>query len=172
MRNSEKNLHINQKIILCQFNLIDIFIKEKTKKIKLINDNKDKIDWMIKIMSNKIKKRFIIMITIYKLYILEKIFNRINIKYLKEEFINNLKNISNSDKADSNSEKEIEMKRVKLLLKKYVNNNNEILKKYFNDWINIVNKKNIFNYLKQELLKKNKVNKDLIEKNKIISDLN
>ena len=170
MKNSEKNMNIDKKIILSQFDLIDTFINEKRKKINLINDNKDKIDSMIKILTNKIKRKFIIIITMYKCYYLEKIFNNINIKYLKKEFINNLKNLLNSDEDNSNSVKEIEIVRIKISLQKYVNNK-LTLRKYFNDWINITNKKNLINLLKNELLK-NKENKDLIDKNTILSDSN
>ena len=160
MKNSEKNLHINQKLILSQFELVNNFIKEKRKKLNLVNDNKDKIDLMIKIMTNKIKTKAIILITIYKLYHLEKIYNNIKIKYLKKEFINNLKN---TDEDNSNSNKELEIIKIKLNLQKYVNNIGTI-KKYFNDWINIINKKNILNLLKENI--------DLITKNRIISDSN
>ena len=164
MKNSEKNLYINKKKILSQFDLVDNFINIKRKKINLINDNKDKINSMIKILSNKIKENAIIIIIIYKLYNLEKIFNNINTKYLKKEFINNLKNLSNSEEQDnSNSNNEVEIVKIKINLKKYVNNN-QTIKKHFNDWIDIINKKNILNMLKE--------NKKLMNKNEIIPDSN
>ena len=135
------------------------------KKRNIFNNTKI-IDSMLNIISSRVKKEiFNIIKNISKLNYLKNIYNKINDKTLKKEFFANLK-----DKSKSNTDKDIGMFKITINLKKYVKNNDGLLKRYFGKWINITNKKNILNLLiKALLLKKNNKENSLNKYSKYIN---
>ena len=157
--------------------ILNVLEKHKEKELndKIFKNliRKNKIDKMMNILDSNIKKdTFDLLNTLNKLKCLENTFSKINNNIYKKEFFDKLKNANKNkkeqteDNNDNDVNKDENTNVIKLSkVKNFLKRCSKIIEpkqKYFNRWISLINRRNIFELLKNKyLLEKEKENEKL-----------